>query len=419
MNKMCTFLFWLLVGSLSTAIAQQGCPQDFDAYPNLVKNGGFEIGLSDFYTTYKKNTSKDWFSGSIYVTDKPTNVHNNYRLCLDTLLYKDLGKMLVVDGAENRSLIVWQQTITVEPTVDYYFSLFFATLLKANPAQLEITINGQRLPKPFDYHYQHCKGSIYFYFWNSGAASQAIITIKTYTTELMGNDYILDNIQFFACKRKTKKVEIPIVPVVVTRDSTILKLIAQGKGSPLSKFNAEILYSSDSIKTFKSTDSLGAIYATLKKNDLFLLLKAKGYFVLKDTIRASNSYKDSITTKHYSLQPLDSGSHFTLKDFTFERSSHVLTSESKKELDAIEELLRENPEISLEIHGHTDNQGDALKNYELSLDRVTSVKKYLVEKGIEEKRLKGTGFGGTKPLVGYGTEEERKLNRRVEFIFIK
>ena len=63
--------------------------------------------------------------------------------------------------------------------------------------------------------------------------------------------------------------------------------------------------------------------------------------------------------------------------------------------------------------------GDALKNYELSLERVKSVKQFLVEKGIEESRLKETGFGGTKPLVGFGTDDERKVNRRVEFVVTK
>ena len=60
-----------------------------------------------------------------------------------------------------------------------------------------------------------------------------------------------------------------------------------------------------------------------------------------------------------------------------------------------------------------------MKNYELSLERVKSVKQFLVEKGIEESRLKETGFGGTKPLVGYGTDDERKVNRRVEFVVTK
>jgi outer membrane protein OmpA-like peptidoglycan-associated protein len=55
----------------------------------------------------------------------------------------------------------------------------------------------------------------------------------------------------------------------------------------------------------------------------------------------------------------------------------------------------------------------------LSLKRAETVKNFLVEKGIMESRLKGIGFGGIKPLVGYGTDEERKQNRRVEFVVIK
>jgi outer membrane protein OmpA-like peptidoglycan-associated protein len=407
--------FLLSAGWFSTSLAQSGCPSDFDAFPNLIQNPGFDDGFVGFFSDYKKNTSSNWFSGSIYVTEKPSGVHNNYRLCLDTSLYKDLGKMLVVDGSENRSQIVWQQTLKTEPNVDYFFSCFFATLLKPNPAQLEISINGQRLSKPFDYRYQNCKGNTYFCFWNSGPLTQATISIKTYTTELLGNDYALDNIQFFACKRKAK----PLLVKKKEFDSTWVTIKVKGSDSSLTNFKATIAYADTLVENKWTPDSTGLISLPLKNKDIFISIRLKGYFPLKDTLLSHPPYPDSLLIKSYELTRIDSGSHFILKDLTFERSSHVLTDASKKELENVLELLDENPEISLEIHGHTDNQGDALKNYELSVSRVNSVKDYLVEKGIASKRLNGQGFGGTKPLVGYGSDEERRQNRRVEFIVIK
>ncbi|HAR20896.1 MAG TPA: hypothetical protein DCR46_09540, partial [Cytophagales bacterium] len=121
--------------------------------------------------------------------------------------------------------------------------------------------------------------------------------------------------------------------------------------------------------------------------------------------------------KAYLLNPIDSA--FTLKKLQFDRSSCILTDTSKSDLLTVWELLTENPEVDLEIHGHTENQGDAVKNLELSLKRAETVKNYFVERGIKENRLKSIGFGGTKPLLGYGTNEDHNHNRRVEFVVKK
>jgi outer membrane protein OmpA-like peptidoglycan-associated protein len=56
---------------------------------------------------------------------------------------------------------------------------------------------------------------------------------------------------------------------------------------------------------------------------------------------------------------------------------------------------------------------------ELSQKRVNRVKDYLVSKGIDKKRIMGRGYGGSKPIASNDTEEQRMLNRRVEFIIRK
>lgn len=394
---------------------QSGCPNGFENGQNLIKNGSFQDGLSGFYTDYKKNTSKDWFAGSLYVTDKPNDVHNNYRLCLDSS-FKNLGKMLVVDGAQDRNKTIWQQTVALESNKEYYFSLFFATLLKPNPAQLDITINNQRLSKPFNYEYQHCRGSIYFCFWSSGPNKSADIRIRASTTELMGNDFVIDNIQLFSCT-KSKTIEPSIANSTYNATNFRISLSNSAKTKVVGKlyFKPEL----DSVYQVITTDSSGRAQLTLNNKNLHVAIHSKGYFVLKDTLIASPSYKDSMNVKNYILSALDSGTTFTLPKLTFDKSSSTLTDDNKKELQALLDLLIENPEVNLEINGHTDNQGDALKNYNLSLDRVNNVKKFLVEKGIASTRINGTGFGGTKPLVGFGSDEERKINRRVEFVIVK
>ena len=75
--------------------------------------------------------------------------------------------------------------------------------------------------------------------------------------------------------------------------------------------------------------------------------------------------------------------------------------------------------MNVELAGHTDNRGSQELNLKLSIDRVNMVKKYLVEKGIDAKRITGLGYGGSKPLSKDSSKEAHKLNRRVEFIVTK
>jgi len=89
--------------------------------------------------------------------------------------------------------------------------------------------------------------------------------------------------------------------------------------------------------------------------------------------------------------------------------------ESEEILKAVKELLEAHPEIArLRIEGHTDNRGSARANQALSLGRATSVRKWLVGRGIAEARLKSVGFGADRPIESNDTEEGRALNRRVE-----
>jgi outer membrane protein OmpA-like peptidoglycan-associated protein len=90
--------------------------------------------------------------------------------------------------------------------------------------------------------------------------------------------------------------------------------------------------------------------------------------------------------------------------------------ESFPELDVVVSFLKENPGVSIELAGHTDNRGVHRDNVELSQARVEKVKAYLVSKGISDNRISGKGYGGSHPIASNDQEETRKLNRRVEFV---
>ena len=85
-------------------------------------------------------------------------------------------------------------------------------------------------------------------------------------------------------------------------------------------------------------------------------------------------------------------------------------------LDAVREVLVANPNIRLEVQGHTDNVGQAAYNQKLSGQRADSVRAYLVKVGIDPSRLVSKGYGMAQPLVPNNSEGNRALNRRVQFI---
>lgn len=100
----------------------------------------------------------------------------------------------------------------------------------------------------------------------------------------------------------------------------------------------------------------------------------------------------------------------------FEFDKDKIRPESFPILDAVVEVLQQNPKIKIEIQGHTDNKGAAAYNKKLSDRRAASVKKYLVAKGIDETRLTSKGYGMEQPIVPNTSDQNRALNRRVQFV---
>jgi len=93
----------------------------------------------------------------------------------------------------------------------------------------------------------------------------------------------------------------------------------------------------------------------------------------------------------------------------------VIKKSSYGILDQVVTVMNENPEYNLEIHGHTDSQGDDAKNMTLSENRAAAVREYLTNKGVAANRLKSFGHGETEPVADNGNSAGRAKNRRVEF----
>jgi len=102
----------------------------------------------------------------------------------------------------------------------------------------------------------------------------------------------------------------------------------------------------------------------------------------------------------------------------FDIESSALKSETRNNLDKLSITLNKYDDTNIQVLGHTDNTGTEKYNANLSKQRASSVKTYLVTKDVSNSRLTGTGYGELDPIASNETLEGRTLNRRVEIVIV-
>jgi outer membrane protein OmpA-like peptidoglycan-associated protein len=113
---------------------------------------------------------------------------------------------------------------------------------------------------------------------------------------------------------------------------------------------------------------------------------------------------------------LDATGRVNLYGIYFDTDKDTIKPESKPTIDEITKLMRDNPQLSLQVVGHTDSTGGDAHNKDLSNRRAASVIRALTTAGIDGKRFTSRGAGATEPVTGNDTEAGRAKNRRVELV---
>jgi outer membrane protein OmpA-like peptidoglycan-associated protein len=113
------------------------------------------------------------------------------------------------------------------------------------------------------------------------------------------------------------------------------------------------------------------------------------------------------------------GASIVMKGVTFESGKAVLSPSSTDSLERAYLVLSENPDVTVEIQGYTDNTGKKATNVKLSQDRANAVRTWLINKGIAADRLTAKGFGPDNPIAPNATKEGKAQNRRIEFFRTK
>jgi len=147
--------------------------------------------------------------------------------------------------------------------------------------------------------------------------------------------------------------------------------------------------------------------------------QAKGYMPVEESIDLGKIHKYTEVEHDLFLVPIEVGQIVKLTNVFFERGQYALLEDSHHTLNRLVQFLKDNPNIIIELGGHTDNTGSSQLNTKLSTDRVESVKQFLNTKGIADSRMMTKGYGSLKPLVNNLNEDNRRLNRRVEFKIVQ
>jgi outer membrane protein OmpA-like peptidoglycan-associated protein len=163
---------------------------------------------------------------------------------------------------------------------------------------------------------------------------------------------------------------------------------------------------------------------TLRKGDRYQVTTSSdaGYLFNNTTIVAgeqgelSETGQRSLTLK---AVPIEAGAQLTLEHISFAINSSDLNPSSYPTLNRVAELLKTNPNVSVEISAHTDDLGDDVYNLRLSERRALSIVRYLNKNGVEIQRMRPQGHGKQKPLVPNVSEENRARNRRVELQILR
>ena len=111
--------------------------------------------------------------------------------------------------------------------------------------------------------------------------------------------------------------------------------------------------------------------------------------------------------------------HQILRGVNFRSGSVEMTFESHRYLEPILKIMKQYPQVEIEIRGHTDSVGKYASNMRLSQMRAEAVRQYLISKGIDGGRMRAVGFGPSSPIADNRTAAGRNKNRRIEVVRIK
>ena len=174
------------------------------------------------------------------------------------------------------------------------------------------------------------------------------------------------------------------------------------------------------ISTVNSDSITGAYLMVLTQGSEYGIFVSKKDYVFQSL---NFNYESEVNIEpvevNVFLDKVTVGATSVLKNIFFEFNKFDLQDKSITELEKMVRFLTENPQVKVEISGHTDNDGSPAYNLKLSQNRAQSVANHLIQHGIDLKRISQKGYGADHPIKPNDSEENKQANRRIEFKILK
>jgi outer membrane protein OmpA-like peptidoglycan-associated protein/tetratricopeptide (TPR) repeat protein len=196
---------------------------------------------------------------------------------------------------------------------------------------------------------------------------------------------------------------------------------ADGKSIASAKILVKDNNSGQLLNTYFSSADSGFYYFVLDRGQNYnISYQADGYLFQSENVDVPKQPAYSVVQKNIVLEPVKAGAKIVLHNIFFDNGKSTLPKASKTELETLFNLLKENPDLVVEVSGHTDNKGNDELNRKLSEARAKAVCDYLVAKGGHKNQLQSKGYGKTLPIASNSLPNGKpdpvgmQLNRRVE-----
>ena len=232
---------------------------------------------------------------------------------------------------------------------------------------------------------------IYYFAFSPDARKKVIYNLVIYTQKNneTGNDIPLEGVT---------------VKMFNEKDSLIHQFISKPEGKMVLPVQTEKNYSFVATKKGFFT----------KRQSFSTLGRTVPQFQLKDSINTITFETD------LDLDSIILEKEIVLDNIYYDYNKADIRVDAAKELDKLVTILKDNPEISIELGSHTDSRGNNDYNLKLSQRRAESAVNYIISKEISQDRVSAIGYGEEKHLVEDArTEDEHQSNRRTEFKVVK
>lgn len=214
-----------------------------------------------------------------------------------------------------------------------------------------------------------------------------------------------------------KEVEVESNELTLFKGKTLDAENKQAVGAKIEITDNEL---GEVITQFTSNDKSGRFLVTLPAGKNYgIAVKAENYLFHSENFDLPENQGYLEVEKDIYLKKLKPGEKIVLRNIFFDTDKATLRPESRRELENLTNLLKQNPSLKIEISGHTDNVGTATYNQQLSDKRAKAVVVYLTNKGINSSRLQHKGYGESQPIASNDTDEGKQKNRRTEFKILK